>query len=135
MLVTPQKEQREAAIKIKAFLAESTKKGLFAQFFGTYSDTMFAQLLVFCKFRELQRGSILYERGHQSSEFYYVFNGEVHLAIDENGEKATRTIEAGMIFGFREYLQASNDFATAKQPDTQVIEIPSFIYREIITQT
>jgi hypothetical protein len=30
-----------------------------------------------------------------------------------------------MIFGFREYQQASNDFATAKQPNTQVIEIPS----------
>jgi hypothetical protein len=64
-----------------------------------------------------------------------VFNGEIHLAINDNGEKATRTIESGMIFGFREYQQVSNDFATAKQPNTQVIEIPSFIYREIITQT
>jgi len=79
---------------------------------------MFAQLLVYCKFRELQRGGILYEQGHQSSEFYYVFNGELHLAINDEGEKVTRTIEAGMIFGFREYQQAINDFATAKQPDT-----------------
>jgi CRP-like cAMP-binding protein len=96
---------------------------------------MFAQLLVYCKFHELVRGGILYEKGKLTSEFYCVVNGELHLTINDNGEKATRTIEAGMIFGFREYYQESNDFATAKQPQTQVIEIPSFVYKEIITQT
>jgi CRP-like cAMP-binding protein len=96
---------------------------------------MFAQLLVYCKFHELDRGGILYEKGKLTCEFYCVVNGELLLTIDDNGEKANRTIEAGMIFGFREYYYESNDFTTAKQPQTQVIRIPSFVYKEIITQT
>ena len=71
-----------------------------------------------CKFRELPRGGILYEKGKLTTEFYCLVNGELHLTIDDNGEKATRTLEAGTIFGFREYRQESNDFVTAKLPQT-----------------
>jgi hypothetical protein len=39
-----------------------------------------------------------------------------------------------MIFGFRDAC-VHEDFATAKVADTLVLEIPSQIYREIITQT
>lgn len=40
-----------------------------------------------------------------------------------------------MIFGFRDAESERNDYATSKQADTEVIEIPCFAYKEIITQT
>lgn len=79
------------------------KKGQYQQFFSTYTVTMFAQLLLHCKLNTLPRGGILYSKGDLSDHFYYVLKGELHQTfLDEKELRATRTMEAGMIFGFRE---------------------------------
>ena len=97
---------------------------------------MFAQLMLHCRLKQLGRGGILYDKGNLSDCFYFVLKGDVHVTmLDGKETRPTKTMEEGMIFGFRDSCLSRDDFATSKQADTEVIEIPSFQYKEIITQT
>jgi len=116
-------------------MAENVKKGLFTQFFSTYTDSMFAQLLHYCNFKQLDQGELLYDRGTPCDYFYFLITGELKLTFCEDNETTCKFNEAGIMFGFRDSKAQHSDFANATQPNTQVLAIPLFIYKDIITQT
>ena len=50
-------------------------------------------------------------------------------------EKFSHIYEENSMFGFREGSAERNDFATSKDKQTEVIQIDTSVYRNIITQT
>lgn len=50
-----------------------------------------------------------------SDYFYFVLKGDVHVTmLDGKENRPTKTMEAGMIFGFRDHALSRDDFATSK---------------------
>ena len=84
--------------------------------------------------RELSLGEALYKKGDKSNYFYFLLRGQLHLTVVESAEtKFSHTIEENTFFGFRECSMERNDFATAKDKQTEVIQIDTNVYRSIIT--
>lgn len=122
---------------MRKYLTETIKKGGLKDAFKQYSDTMFSQLLHYCKYTMLQKGGILYEKDKPCDDFYVLINGEVGVnrKINED-ESINASFVTGSMFGFgNQGDEVHDDFATAKLPCTIVLEIPTFIYKEIIKQT
>ena len=109
---------------------------MFNSFFSSYSDRMFAQLLVHCEMRELELGQALYKKGDKSNYFYFLLRGQLHLTVVESVQtKFSHNIDENEFFGFREQSMERNDFVTSKQKQTEVIQIDTNVYKNIITQT
>ena len=85
--------------------------------------------------RELQIGEPLYKKGDKSKYFYFLLRGQLHLTVvDDIQDKFSHNIDENTFFGFRETSMARNDFATSKAPQTEVIQIDTKVYKNIITQ-
>ena len=87
--------------------------------------------------RELTVGGILYAKGDQSDYYYFVLKGNLHLTVLEGAEmKFSKTVDESTFFGFRDAPgMTRNDFATAISKVTEVLQISTVKYKEIITQT
>lgn len=86
--------------------------------------------------RELKVGEPLYRKGDKSTYFYFLLRGQLHLTVVESkSEKFVHNIDENTFFGFREISMERNDFATSKQQQTEVIQIDTNVYKDIITHS
>lgn len=134
-IVVEQKQCDEAKFILKYL--DLTNNREYQQFFCNYSETMFAQLLLFSKVITLSENDLLYKEGDIGSGFWFVLTGKLQVLVKAQDEyKYSKTIDESTFFGLKQfYTEPRIDIAKVTTSKCQVIEFQTQQYNSIISKT
>eukprot|EP00347_Sterkiella_histriomuscorum_P017137 403350523 len=114
--------------------------------FCQYNEIMFAKLFLTMKWRELERGQLLYTKGDNSKYFYFALRGKLEILVDntqlptdginQDQFKFSKNADESEIFGLKSASSdIRNEYARAASEKVEIISIDRDLYDQIVKKT